>query len=181
MFFFICFGLILPPSTSMASLHRLKIEEVHPPRIHIYVTRLAFFFLSSVPFFITLNTALSHTHTLLNSLHSPSLLSTSLFTHTDTPTMHSSTPLITLFFFLAVLTFTTAQQPEETPLACYQPSCTPLISLLQDCKISIDPSTGNINFPVEVNTTATTDKCLCTQKIVNAYGKAPSFFCFVMF
>ncbi|KAF9295105.1 hypothetical protein BGZ88_002786 [Linnemannia elongata] len=86
--------------------------------------------------------------------------------------MHSSA---LFFFFLAILTFTTAQQPEETPLACYQPSCTPLISLLQDCKISIDPSTGNINFPVEANTTGTTDKCLCTQKIVNAYD--PCYTC----
>ncbi|KAF9147186.1 hypothetical protein BG015_011212 [Linnemannia schmuckeri] len=87
--------------------------------------------------------------------------------------MHSSTLFFTLFL-LAVLTFTSAQQPEEA-LACYQPSCTPLISLLQECKISVDPTTGNINFPVEVNTTATTDKCLCTQKIVNAYD--PCYTC----
>ncbi|KAH7029982.1 hypothetical protein BKA57DRAFT_228624 [Linnemannia elongata] len=150
-----------------------------PPETFINHDESPLYILSSLFLLSSFSLSLSHTHTLSLSLSTyPSslpffTLNFSLHTHTHTPTMHSSA---LFFFFLAILTFTTAQQPEETPLACYQPSCTPLISLLQDCKISIDPSTGNINFPVEANTTGTTDKCLCTQKIVNAYGK-PFFFC----
>ncbi|KAG0277596.1 hypothetical protein BGZ97_009864 [Linnemannia gamsii] len=92
--------------------------------------------------------------------------------------MRSSTLLLPLLAFITLLPNTSAQQQQQQPeeaLACYQPSCSPLISLLQDCKISVDPTTGNISYPLEGNTTATTDKCLCTQKIVNAYD--PCFTC----
>ncbi|KAF9923328.1 hypothetical protein FBU30_006625 [Linnemannia zychae] len=79
-----------------------------------------------------------------------------------------------LFLAIAFLTLSSAQQPEEA-LPCYQSQCSSLITLLRDCKVTVDPSTGNINFPVEANTTVTTDKCLCTQKIVNAYD--PCYTC----
>ncbi|KAG0002294.1 hypothetical protein BGZ80_001647 [Entomortierella chlamydospora] len=63
----------------------------------------------------------------------------------------------------------------DTPLACYDASCTPLINILKDCQITVDSSTGNINFPTVANTTSDTDKCLCTQTIVNAYD--PCYTC----
>ncbi|GJJ74928.1 hypothetical protein EMPS_07286 [Entomortierella parvispora] len=76
----------------------------------------------------------------------------------------------TLAAIVAALALSTvsAQQP-ETPLPCYQASCSNLISVLQECSITVDASTGNINFPVASNTTSTTDKCLCKQSIVDAY------------
>ncbi|KAF9109152.1 hypothetical protein BGX27_007946 [Mortierella sp. AM989] len=87
--------------------------------------------------------------------------------------MHS----FSIFFFsLAFLTlFATAQSDQSTTLPCYQTSCSPLIDLLKECQITVDSSTGNVNFPVQPNTTITTDKCLCKQIIVNAYD--PCFNC----
>ncbi|KAG0377891.1 MAG: hypothetical protein J3R72DRAFT_455555 [Linnemannia gamsii] len=89
--------------------------------------------------------------------------------------MHAQTSflLVLILAFLAIVT--SAQKQPEEALACYQSGCSSLIGLLQDCKVTVDPTTGNINFPVESNTSATTDKCLCTQKIVNAYD--PCYTC----
>ncbi|KAF9430274.1 hypothetical protein BGZ76_000895, partial [Entomortierella beljakovae] len=79
-----------------------------------------------------------------------------------------------LLLSLALLAlFVSAQQ--STQLPCYQASCSPLIELLKGCQISVDPATGNINFPTQANTTETTDKCLCNQKIVDAFD--PCFTC----
>ncbi|KAF9359876.1 hypothetical protein BGX26_011166 [Mortierella sp. AD094] len=86
----------------------------------------------------------------------------------------SITLLATLFVALVAVSTVSAQQP-ETPLPCYQDKCTPLISALKDCQITVDPTTGNINFPVVANTTADTDKCLCKQPIVDAYD--PCYTC----
>ncbi|KAF8977491.1 hypothetical protein BGZ46_007342 [Entomortierella lignicola] len=81
-----------------------------------------------------------------------------------------------IFITLALALFVSAQSngTGSTP-PCYQASCGPLIDLLKECQITVDPTTGNINFPVVANTTATTDKCLCTQSIVNAYD--PCYTC----
>ncbi|KAF9414025.1 hypothetical protein BGZ76_004944 [Entomortierella beljakovae] len=79
----------------------------------------------------------------------------------------SSTILATLFVALVAVSTVSAQQP-ETPLPCYQEKCTPLIDVLKECQITVDPATGNINFPVVANTTET-DKCLCKQPIVDAF------------
>ncbi|KAF9129840.1 hypothetical protein BGW39_003780 [Mortierella sp. 14UC] len=91
--------------------------------------------------------------------------------------MHSQTSFLILLLLAFIATLASAQQqqqPEEA-LACYQSGCSSLIGLLQECNVTVEPTTGNINFPVETNTTATTDKCLCTQKIVNAYD--PCYTC----
>ncbi|KAF9918264.1 hypothetical protein BX616_009727 [Lobosporangium transversale] len=66
------------------------------------------------------------------------------------------------------------QQP-ETPAPCYQEKCTPLIEILKECKINVDPTTGDITFPVADDTKNETDKCLCKQSIVNAYD--PCYTC----
>ncbi|KAF9905490.1 hypothetical protein EC991_001599 [Linnemannia zychae] len=93
--------------------------------------------------------------------------------------MHSQTSFLILLLLAFIATLVSAQeqqpqQPEEA-LACYQSGCSTLIGLLKECKVTVEPTTGNINFPVEANTTATTDKCLCTQQIVNAYD--PCYTC----
>ncbi|KAG0045809.1 hypothetical protein BGZ83_008977 [Gryganskiella cystojenkinii] len=62
-----------------------------------------------------------------------------------------------------------AQTQPEQPLPCYEAQCSNLITVLKECSITVDATTGNINFPVAANTTATTDKCLCKQPVVDAY------------
>ncbi|KAF9958807.1 hypothetical protein BGZ72_010869 [Mortierella alpina] len=91
--------------------------------------------------------------------------------------MRASSSTLPLLATLLVAVAVSAQQTTqpETPLPCYQEKCTPLIDALKECQITIDTATGNINFPVAVNSTAETDKCLCKQSIVNAYD--PCFSC----
>ncbi|KAG0342962.1 hypothetical protein BG000_010855, partial [Podila horticola] len=55
----------------------------------------------------------------------------------------------------------------ETALPCFQEKCSGLIDSVKVCDLTVDGS-GNINFPV-TNDTSTTDKCLCTQNIVNNF------------
>ncbi|KAF9116645.1 hypothetical protein BGX27_000564 [Mortierella sp. AM989] len=88
--------------------------------------------------------------------------------------MRSSITLLATFIALVAVSTVSAQQP-ETPLPCYQEKCTALIDVLKECEITVDPTTGNINFPVVANTTAETDKCLCKQPVVNAYD--PCYTC----
>ncbi|KAK3822872.1 MAG: hypothetical protein J3Q66DRAFT_330313 [Benniella sp.] len=82
--------------------------------------------------------------------------------------------LVLLVTLLVALVAVAGQQQPETPLPCYQEKCSPLINVLQECKITVDVTSGNINFPV-VDATADTDKCLCKQSIVNAYD--PCYTC----
>ncbi|KAF9366844.1 hypothetical protein BGX34_003944 [Mortierella sp. NVP85] len=81
--------------------------------------------------------------------------------------------LVLLVTLLVALVAVAGQQP-ETPLPCYQEKCSPLINVLQECKITVDAATGNINFPV-VDAGTETDKCLCKQSIVDAYD--PCYTC----
>ncbi|KAF8982111.1 hypothetical protein BGZ46_001791 [Entomortierella lignicola] len=83
--------------------------------------------------------------------------------------------LATLFVALVAVSTVSAQTQPSSALPCYEASCTPLINVLQECQITVDPTTGNINFPVVANTTADTDKCLCKQTVVNAYD--PCYTC----
>ncbi|KAF8941639.1 hypothetical protein EDD21DRAFT_369480 [Dissophora ornata] len=90
--------------------------------------------------------------------------------------MRSNTSLALLATLLvALVAVSTVSAQTETPLPCYQDKCTPLIDALKECQITVDSTTGNINFPVASNTTADTDKCLCKQSIVNAYD--PCYTC----
>ncbi|KAG0311468.1 hypothetical protein BGZ99_010133 [Dissophora globulifera] len=90
--------------------------------------------------------------------------------------MRSNITLLATALVIALVAVSTvsAQQP-GTPLPCYQEKCGPLIDVLKECQITVDPATGNINFPVASNATADTDKCLCKQPIVNAYD--PCYIC----
>ncbi|KAG0260047.1 hypothetical protein BG011_002156 [Mortierella polycephala] len=91
--------------------------------------------------------------------------------------MRTANTLALLVAFVALSSTVSAQeQPQpETPLPCYQEACSPLIEVLKECKVTVDLSTGNINFPVASNATAETDKCLCKQPIIDAYD--PCFNC----
>ncbi|KAG0288309.1 hypothetical protein BGZ96_007887 [Linnemannia gamsii] len=85
--------------------------------------------------------------------------------------MRTSTALLaTLLVAVATVSAQDAAAPQpEKPLACYEQTCTPLISALSECQITVDATTGNINFPKTADTSGTTDKCLCKQAIVDAY------------
>ncbi|KAG0351320.1 hypothetical protein BGZ54_003319 [Gamsiella multidivaricata] len=89
--------------------------------------------------------------------------------------MRSTSSLALLVAVLVALVATVSAQQPETALPCYQEKCTPLINVLKDCQITVDPSTGNINFPVASNTTTETDKCICKQSVVDAYD--PCYTC----
>ncbi|KAF9131435.1 hypothetical protein BGW39_001815 [Mortierella sp. 14UC] len=91
--------------------------------------------------------------------------------------MRTSTAfLATLLVAVATVSAQDANTPRpETPLPCYEQSCSPLISALSECQITIDAASGNINFPVTADTQGTTDKCLCKQSIVDAYD--PCYTC----
>ncbi|KAF9544834.1 hypothetical protein EC957_011655 [Mortierella hygrophila] len=90
--------------------------------------------------------------------------------------MRTSTALLaTLLVAVATVSAQDASTQPETPLPCYEQTCSPLISALSECQITIDSATGNINFPVTADTSGTTDKCLCKQSIVDAYD--PCYTC----
>ncbi|KAF9923152.1 hypothetical protein FBU30_006754 [Linnemannia zychae] len=89
--------------------------------------------------------------------------------------MRATTALLaTLLVAVATVSAQDATTQPETALPCYEQSCTPLISVLAECQITVDATTGNINFPVTGDTSAT-DKCLCKQPVVNAYD--PCYTC----
>ncbi|KAF9404493.1 hypothetical protein BGZ94_004136 [Podila epigama] len=86
------------------------------------------------------------------------------------------TSFTTLLVTVAILASGVAAQEKqpETALPCYQEKCSALISAVKPCGVTVDPSSGNINFTV-VDNDASTDKCLCTQPIVDAFD--PCFIC----
>ncbi|KAG0376346.1 hypothetical protein BGX24_007877 [Mortierella sp. AD032] len=89
--------------------------------------------------------------------------------------MRTSALLATLLVAVATVSAQEANPQPETALPCYKASCDPLISVLAECQITVDGTTGNINFPVTADTAGTTDKCLCKQSIVDAYD--PCYTC----
>ncbi|KAG0086159.1 hypothetical protein BGZ93_010838, partial [Podila epicladia] len=75
---------------------------------------------------------------------------------------------IALLATIAIAASVSAQSPQpETALPCFQEKCSGLIESVKVCDLTVDGS-GNINFPV-TNDTSATDKCLCTQNIVNNF------------
>ncbi|KAG0290163.1 hypothetical protein BGZ97_006250 [Linnemannia gamsii] len=91
--------------------------------------------------------------------------------------MRTSTALLATL--LVAVATVSAQEPSasqpEKPLPCYEQTCRPLINALAECKITVDTTTGNINFPSTPDPSGTTDKCLCKQSIVDAYD--PCYTC----
>lgn len=83
------------------------------------------------------------------------------------------------FIAAATWTLAAAESSSSPVLPCYQASCSTLIDQLKACQVALDPSSGNLNFPVQANTSATTDKCLCKQSIINAYGTHTLLFSFL--
>ncbi|KAF9335229.1 hypothetical protein BG006_000618 [Podila minutissima] len=75
---------------------------------------------------------------------------------------------IALLATVAIAASVSAESPQpETALPCFQEKCSGLIESVKVCDLTVDGS-GNINFPV-TNDTSATDKCLCTQNIVNDF------------
>ncbi|KAG0037254.1 hypothetical protein BGZ82_002887 [Podila clonocystis] len=74
--------------------------------------------------------------------------------------------LATIALAASVSAQQTQPQP-ETALPCFQEKCSGLIESVKVCDLTVDGS-GNINFPV-TNDTSATDKCLCSQNIVNNF------------
>ncbi|KAG0332858.1 hypothetical protein BG004_001071, partial [Podila humilis] len=72
----------------------------------------------------------------------------------------------TLLAAAAIAATVAAQQP-ETPLPCYQEKCSALVESVSSCGVTVNAA-GEISFPVTDNT-AITDKCLCTQAIVDNF------------
>ncbi|KAK3836630.1 MAG: hypothetical protein JOS17DRAFT_487842 [Linnemannia elongata] len=91
---------------TMSISRRLKNRGGAPSRIHLNTTPLSSLFHFSSIAYSYLSLSFSRTHILFLTLLSPLLFSPlhsshthTTHTHTHTPTMHSSTPPITLFFF----------------------------------------------------------------------------------
>ncbi|KAF9185047.1 hypothetical protein BGZ51_002989, partial [Haplosporangium sp. Z 767] len=64
-----------------------------------------------------------------------------------------------------------SHSPARSPLLCYRVSCFPLIDMLKECQVAIDPLSGNLTFPLQSTGIFVdiTDKCLCKQAIIDAY------------
>jgi len=83
--------------------------------------------------------------------------------------MRTSIALLAIVAIAATVSAQDTQPQPETALPCFQEKCSGLIDAVKVCNLTVDGS-GNINFPV-TNDTSSTDKCLCSQNIVNNFGK----------
>ncbi|KAG0029469.1 hypothetical protein BGZ81_003767 [Podila clonocystis] len=83
--------------------------------------------------------------------------------------------LATIALAASVSAQQTQPQP-ETALPCFQEKCSGLIESVKVCGMTVSGS-GEINFPIANDTASpsTTDKCLCTQDIVNNFD--PCYTC----